>query len=220
MRGSSTCRRPTTRARCARDTRGAGRAGPFRREPIDEFSTIRRIASCCWCWTTASRSSRRRGHRGEGRIAQCNGVRVLATSREPLDISGERIYRLSSLDLSIGRTELFADRARAAHPKFRRPQRRGTIRTICTRLDGMALAIELAAARVRTMPLRRSRRGDCNSGCSRAAGTGARSQQTMRATIDWSYDLLSAEEQRSCAAAQLFAGDFSLEVPRATYARR
>ncbi len=146
-------------------------------------------------------------------IARCKGIRVLATSREPLDISGERVYGLSSLDLASA-VELFADRGRAADPNFDAAAHAGTIGTICARLDGMALAIELAAARVRTMSL-----PDLAERLQLRMLAGGRdrrpSQQTMRATIDWSYDLLPADQQRCLACCAVFAGDFSLDVASA-----
>ncbi len=143
-------------------------------------------------------------------IARCKGIRVLATSREPLDISGESVYRLSSLDLGSA-VELFADRARSADPNFDAAAHAGTIETICARLDGMALAIELAAARVRTMSL-----PDLAQRLQVRMLAGGRdrrpSQQTMQATIDWSYDLLPADQQRCLRCCAVFAGDFPLDV--------
>jgi predicted ATPase/class 3 adenylate cyclase len=142
--------------------------------------------------------------------ARCPQVGILATSREPLDISGERVYRLSSLDVASG-TELFADRARAANPNFDAVAGREAIEAICARLDGIALAIELAAARVRTMSLDDlSRRLELRM---LAGGRDRRPrQQTMGALIDWSYDLLMPEEQGCLRRCAIFAGDFSLEV--------
>ncbi len=149
-------------------------------------------------------------------IAKCKGIRVLATTREPLDISGERLYRLSSLELDSG-MELFTDRARAAHPDFDARGNAEAIRTVCERLDCIALAIELAAARVRTMPLR-----DLVQRLQLRMLAGGRdrrpSQQTMRATIDWSYDLLSADEQRCLRCCAVFAGNFSLDAASAVCA--
>ncbi len=141
-------------------------------------------------------------------VARCKEIRVLATSREPLDISGERIYRLTSLDLDSA-MELFTDRARAADANFTAGADADKIETICERLDGMALAIELAAARVRTMPL-----SDLAQRLQLRLLAGGRdrrpTQQTMRATIDWSYDLLPPDLQRCLRCCAVFAGDFSL----------
>ncbi|HVR46563.1 MAG TPA: adenylate/guanylate cyclase domain-containing protein [Candidatus Binatia bacterium] len=146
-------------------------------------------------------------------IARCRGIRVLATSREPLDISGERVYRLSSLDLESA-VELFTDRACAAEPDFDAAAHADSIKAICARLDGMALAIELAAARVRAMSMPElAGRLQLRT---LAGGRDRRpSQQTMRATIDWSYDLLPADQQRCLRCCALFAGDFSLDVASA-----
>ncbi len=147
------------------------------------------------------------------RIAtQCPHVGVLATSREPLDISGERVYRLSSLDLASA-VKLFTDRARAADPNFDAAANAATIESICTRVDGMALAIELAAARVRMMsPQDLAHRLELRM----LAGGRDRlpRQQTIGATIDWSYDLLRPEEQRCLRRCAIFSGGFSLGVAK------
>ncbi|MBV8498076.1 MAG: adenylate/guanylate cyclase domain-containing protein [Candidatus Eremiobacteraeota bacterium] len=145
-----------------------------------------------------------------GVVARCPHVEVLATSREPLDVSGERVYRLSTLDL-VAASRLFADRARAADTNFDDVAGARSIEAICARLDGIALAIELAAARVRTMSLADlSRRLELPM---LAGGRDRRPrQQTMRALIDWSYDLLADEERRCLRCCSVFAGDFSLDV--------
>jgi predicted ATPase/class 3 adenylate cyclase len=143
-------------------------------------------------------------------VARCPQVTVLATSREPLDLSGERVYRLSSLD-SASAVQLFADRALAADPTFRLDGNRATIEEICGRMDGMALAIELAAARVKSMSLENlSRRLELRM---LAGGRDRRPrQQTMQALIDWSYALLAPDERRCLRRCALFVGGFSLEV--------
>ena len=133
-------------------------------------------------------------------------VRVLATTREPLHIAGERIYRVPSLTvpsgdsltsdeaLQYGAIALFAERARASDAKFTlSDETTPFVADICRRLDGIALAIELAAARVRMLPPRQlaqklDERFRVLTGGSRTA---LPRQQTMRALIDWSHDLLS-----------------------------
>ena len=143
-------------------------------------------------------------------IARCTQVTVLATSRSPLDISGERLYRLSSLEPASA-AQLFGDRARAANPSFRLEEKARVVDEICSRLDGIALAIELAAARVRTMSVE-----SLASHLELRLLAGGRDrrprQQTMRALIDWSYDLLSEEERGVLRRAAVFARGFTLRT--------
>jgi predicted ATPase/class 3 adenylate cyclase len=142
-------------------------------------------------------------------IGRCRYVTILATSREALDVTGEYLYRLSTLDLEMA-VRLFNDRARAADRDFSLESEVQSVEDICRRLDGIALAIELAAARVRTIPVRKL----CEHLELRLLAGGRDRQprqQTMRALIDWSYDLLSPEERgffRRCAA---FIGGFTFE---------
>ncbi|HZY97452.1 MAG TPA: adenylate/guanylate cyclase domain-containing protein [Candidatus Cybelea sp.] len=143
-------------------------------------------------------------------VARCAHVSILATSRAPLDITSERIYRLATLDVASA-VELFVDRARAAKPDFRAEQKISVVEAICRRLDGIALAIELAAARVRSMPVE-----DLASHLELRLLAGGRDrrprQQTMRALLDWSYDLLTAQEQAVLRRCAVFARGFTLEV--------
>lgn len=143
-------------------------------------------------------------------IARSPRVTVLATSREPLDITGERLYRLSSLDVASA-ARLFDERARAVNPAFRLSAKVAVVEDICRRLDGIALAIELAAARVRTMAVE-----DLASHLELRMLAGGRDrrprQQTMRALIDWSYNLLSDDEQAALRRCAIFARGFTLDV--------
>jgi predicted ATPase/class 3 adenylate cyclase len=149
-------------------------------------------------------------------LAACPEIGVLATSREMLNVTGERAHRLSSLD-DVESVALFTERARAVRPDFRAEAKDvATIEDICRRLDGIALAIELAAARVRSISLDElSQRLRL-----RMLGTGARDrqprQQTMHALIDWSYDLLTSDEQRLFRGISIFAGGFTLEAAGAS----
>jgi predicted ATPase/class 3 adenylate cyclase len=143
-------------------------------------------------------------------VAACPRVLVLATSREALDVSGEWVYRLGTLDLQAS-VALFDDRAAAADSAYQASAHRDAVEDICRRLDGIALAIELAAARVRTMPLETlAQRLELRL----LAGGRDRSsrQQTMRALIDWSYDLLAQEERTFLRACSVFAGGCTLET--------
>lgn len=143
-------------------------------------------------------------------VEQCPHLTVLATSRSPLDISCERIYRLATLDVASA-VRLFADRAQAANPAFRVEPKLAAIEAICGRLDGIALAIELAAARVRTMSVE-----SLASHLELRLLTGGRDrrprQQTMRALIGWSYELLSEDERRVLRRAAVFLKGFTLAL--------
>lgn len=141
----------------------------------------------------------------------CIDVRTLATSRQPLGVHGERTYRLASLSLEAS-VELFSDAATRADVSFSPEDELRTVERICRRLDGIALAIELAAARVKLISLSEiesllSDRFAVLSGGGRVAR-----HQAMRAVVDWSYDLLSAEERALFARLAVFPIDFSLEA--------
>jgi predicted ATPase/class 3 adenylate cyclase len=135
-------------------------------------------------------------------------VSILATSRQPLDVSEERVYRLGSLDTGAA-VALFSDRARAVDREFSLKKHAAEVKEICERLDGIALAIELAAARVRTLSI-----GDLLQHLELRLLAGGRDrrprQQTMRALIDWSYDLLAADEKRALYRCAVFSRGFTL----------
>ncbi len=141
-------------------------------------------------------------------VERCPHLTVLATSRIPLDISAERVYRLATLDPASA-VQLFADRARAANPAFHLEAKTAAIEAICLRLDGIALAIELAAARVRTISVE-----SLASHLELRLLTGGRDrrprQQTMRALIDWSYELLTDDERRVLRRAAVFLKGFTV----------
>ncbi|HEX3368283.1 MAG TPA: adenylate/guanylate cyclase domain-containing protein [Candidatus Cybelea sp.] len=143
-------------------------------------------------------------------IAHCPQITILATSRAPLDISSERIYRLAPLEIAPA-MRLFVDRAQAADPDFTDASCATAIEKICTNLDGIALAIELAAARVRAMPVE-----TLAAHLEPRLLAGGRDrrphQQTMRALIDWSYDLLDDDERRALRHCAVFLRGFTLEV--------
>jgi len=148
------------------------------------------------------------------RIArECPHVSVMATSREALGVSGERIVPVPPLPHEDA-AELFAERARACRPDFDLDNEPvGAVAEICRRLDGIPLAIELAAARMRMMSsldvARRLDRLRLLSGGAR--GVHPR-QQSVAATIDWSYRLLAEDEQTLFARLSVFAGGFDLEA--------
>lgn len=145
-------------------------------------------------------------------LSRCRHIRILATSREPLKVAGERAYRVPSLGAQAA-IALFAERARAADYRFELTDENGSVvAEICRRLDGIALAIELAAARVNTLSLRTLRdkldeRFELLAGGDRTA---LPRQQTMYAAIDWGYSLLSEREQRLFDRLAIFVGDFTI----------
>ncbi len=143
-------------------------------------------------------------------LERCPRVVLLATSREALDVSGERIHRLPTLDTASA-TRLFIERAQAADPDFSADAKLAILEEICRRLDGIALAIELAAARIRTMPIQSLAR---HLELRMLAGGRDRRprQQTMQALIDWSYDLLAGEERAVLRRCSIFLGGFTLEA--------
>jgi predicted ATPase/class 3 adenylate cyclase len=163
-------------------------------------------------------------------LRRCPKVHLLATSREPLGISGETIYRVPSLSLpgpdeagplapgSSDAVALFADRARAQGVALSVDEQAGPlVVSICRRLDGMPLAIELAAARLRSMSLaelhdRLDQRFRLLTGGSRTA---LERQQTLRATVGWSYSLLTGAERLLLARLSVFAGGFDLDAAEA-----
>jgi len=149
----------------------------------------------------------------------CPGLRILATSREPMRVAGEQTYNLPPLgDAAI---ELFADRARAVDRKFALEDGNAQIvEEICLRLDGIPLAIELAAARVKILPVKAlSEKLDQRF---RILTDGDRTalarHQTLRALIDWSYELLTGREQHLFETLSVFAAGCTLATATAVFA--
>jgi predicted ATPase/class 3 adenylate cyclase len=145
-------------------------------------------------------------------LAAAPGLVMLATSRERLHLEGEYEFPLASLGEEEA-LELFAARASAAQPGFALDGNREQVAEICRRVDGLPLAIELAAARVRVLSpqallARLEHRLPLLTGGAR--DTHER-QRTLRATIAWSYELLEPEEQRLFARLAVFAGGCTLE---------
>jgi len=123
---------------------------------------------------------------------------LLATSREPIGVAGEVSWRVPSLSLADEAIELFTDRARRARPDFTlSADNAATVGEICARLDGLPLAIELAAARVRALSLAEilDSLHDRFRLLTGGARTAVRRQQTLRASVDWSHALLTEPER-------------------------
>jgi predicted ATPase/DNA-binding CsgD family transcriptional regulator len=151
------------------------------------------------------------------------GLRVLATSREPLDVPGEHALPVPPLSLpddgadpaeaaSSEAVALFADRARAAMPAFEvNAANVGAVSELCRRLDGIPLALELAAVRLRSMPVEEivARLAD-RFRVLGTARTATGRHRTLAAAVAWSYDLCTPAEQRLWAELSVFPGGFSL----------
>jgi predicted ATPase/DNA-binding CsgD family transcriptional regulator len=162
-----------------------------------------------------------------GLLAAADDVRVLATSREPLRVAGEARYRLAPLpvpgpdDADIGGSEavaLFADRARQVDAGFTLDGRTGpVVARLVARLDGMPLAIELAAARVETLGVAQLLDRIDDRFALLAAGDrlAPPRQRSLAATVRWSYELLGEPERRVFRAVSVFPGPFTLEAAEA-----
>ncbi|MET8297932.1 BTAD domain-containing putative transcriptional regulator [Streptomyces sp. NPDC005180] len=152
-------------------------------------------------------------------LTHCPGVRILATSREPLGVPGEFLRPLGPLPPGPAH-RLFTDRATAARPGFRPDEDPSAVAEICDRLDGLPLAIELAAARLRLLTPRQI--ADRLDDRFRLLTGGARTllprQQTLRAVVDWSWDLLDTAERTVLARMSVFAGGCDLDAVEAVCA--
>jgi predicted ATPase/class 3 adenylate cyclase/DNA-binding CsgD family transcriptional regulator len=145
-------------------------------------------------------------------------VTVLTTSREPIGVPGESIWRVPSLSLTDEAVELFADRARLAKADFALDdENRSAVTEICRRLDGMPLAIELAAARVRAIAPAGILAGlhDRFRLLTGGARTAVRRQQTLRASVDWSHALLTEPERVVFRRLAAFVGGFDAAAAEA-----
>ena len=151
-------------------------------------------------------------------LGACPGLTLLTTSREPIGVAGEVTWRVRSLSLADEAIELFTDRARHVRPDFHRTDDNTTAVTeICRRLDGMPLAIELAAARIRALSLTEilDSLHDRFRLLTGGARTAVRRQQTLRASVDWSYMLLTEPERVVFRRLAVFLGGFELDATRA-----
>jgi non-specific serine/threonine protein kinase len=167
-------------------------------------------------------------------LRDCPRVTVVATSREPLHLTGEQVYPVPPLALppadwepdhaepaavaalaEFAAVALFVDRARAVRPDFAvTATTAGAVAAICRRLDGLPLAIELAAARVRVLPPEAiaGRLDDRFRLVTGGVRDALARHQTLRALIDWSHDLLSAGEQMLLRRLSVFVGGCTLEA--------
>ncbi|TMD61793.1 MAG: adenylate/guanylate cyclase domain-containing protein [Chloroflexi bacterium] len=153
----------------------------------------------------------------EGLLGSCPQLRLVATSREPLNVGGEVTWTVPSLAESEA-TRLFVDRARSRSPRFElTDQNAHVVMQICRRLDGIPLAIELAAARTAMMPPNQLLRRLDEGFAVLASGTrtAAKRQQTLEATLDWSHGLLSDQERTLLRRLAVFVSHFSLDASEA-----
>ena len=151
-------------------------------------------------------------------LGACPALRVLTTSREPIGVAGEVTFLVPSLSLADEAVELFADRARRVRPDFGvTDDNAATVTEICRRLDGMPLAIELAAARVRALSLDEilGSLHDRFRLLTGGARTAVRRQQTLRASVDWSHALLTETERILFRRLAVFLGGFDLDAAQA-----
>ena len=161
-------------------------------------------------------------------LSGCPLVRILATSREALGVEGEVLWRVFALSLvdpqrpfTVEELEgseaarLFADRTRQRRPDFvLTPNNAQAVAEICVQVEGIPLAIELAAARADTLPLEQisARLADSLGLLTGGARTAPPRQRTLRGTLDWSYGLLSESEKRIFSRLAVFAGGWTLEA--------
>ena len=150
-------------------------------------------------------------------LGACPGLTMLATSREPIGVPGEVTWRVPSLSLADEAIELFTDRACRVRPDFAlSDDNTAAVREICRRLDGIPLAIELAAARVRALSLNDILDGlqDRFQLLTGGGRTGVHRHQTLRASEDWSHELLSESERILFRRLAVFWADLISRPPR------
>jgi predicted ATPase/DNA-binding SARP family transcriptional activator len=166
-------------------------------------------------------------------LTRCPELRVLATSRELLGVAGEVSFLVPPMSLPSGEradmtallasdaVTLFCERIEAAAPDFRlTAQNAESVAAICRRLDGIPLALELAAARVRMLSVEQivDRLDDCFRLLTGGARTSVPRHQTLRAALDWSYDLLSGREQAALRQLAVFPDRFDIDAAVAVMA--
>ncbi|MGI8690146.1 MAG: LuxR C-terminal-related transcriptional regulator [Thermomicrobiales bacterium] len=167
-------------------------------------------------------------------LRACPAARILATSREPLRVPGETAWRVPSLSvpdpawaltaaraLESEAVQLFVDRARLRSPGFAlTDEQAAPVGAICRRLDGMPLALELAAARVTALPVAQlaTRLDDALRLLTVGERTAALRHQTLRTALDWGHDLLTADERAVLRRLAVFAGGCDLEAAEAVCA--
>ena len=151
-------------------------------------------------------------------LGSCPALTLLTTSREPIGVTGEVSWRVPSLSLADDAIALFTDRARRVKPDFHvTVENAEAVTEICRRLDGLPLAIELAAARIRALSPTEILESlhDQFRLLTGGARTSVRRQQTLRASVDWSHALLSEPEQVLFRRLAVFFGGFDVDAAHA-----
>ncbi len=163
-------------------------------------------------------------------LTACPRLSILATSRSPLGLAGEVAWRVPSMSMpdpddapsldqltQFDAARLFDERATAVVTNWKLADHASTVARICARLDGIPLAIELAAARLKVLSAEQiaARLDDCFDLLTAGSRTALPRHQTLRAAMDWSFDLLSEEERELFRRLAVFAGGFSLEAVEA-----
>jgi predicted ATPase len=168
------------------------------------------------------------GRLADALLRACTDVRILTTSRQPLGVDGEMTYEVTPLDLpdprhlpplhqlsDVSAIKLFVDRAMASLPSFAITVTNATaVVHTCRRLDGIPLALELAAARIKAISVEQlaQRLDDTFWLLSGGGATKLPHHQTLQAMMDWSYDLLTDRERRVFRSLSVFAGGFTLDA--------
>jgi predicted ATPase/class 3 adenylate cyclase len=160
-------------------------------------------------------------------------VQILATSRQPIGAEGEVVWRVPGLalprhtdkptqtePLATEAVQLFVERAMTVAPEFRPNEHLGAVVDVCRQLDGIPLAIELAAARINSLTPDQiaSRMGDRFRLLVSSRRTASHRQRTLRAAVDWSYELLARSDQALFNRLSVFAGGFTLDAAEAVCA--
>ncbi|WNF01647.1 BTAD domain-containing putative transcriptional regulator [Streptomyces luomodiensis] len=216
---SAVGRRETTLLASGLEGRAAGTDGVDPTSRLVEYCADRRLLllldNCEHVIDTAARLT-------ETLLEHCPGVTVLATSREPLGVPGEIVRPVEPLPPAPAH-QLFAERAATVRPGFdpaADPDTAAAVAEICRRLDGLPLAIELAAARLRLLTPRQiaDRLDDRFRLLTSGSRTALPRQQTLRAVVDWSWDLLDERERTVLRRASVFAGGWTLSAAEAVCA--
>ena len=208
-------------------------ASAFRLTPVSGTASFESVAAALAGWQAlvvldnCEHLIEAAAHMAEALLRACPRVCVVATSREPLRATAEYVYRVPSLDvpdedtvdvhdvLRHGAVKLFVARAQAAEPRFVLDRRVApAAAAICRHLDGLPLAIELAAARIAAFGVDgvASRLDDRFRLLTGGSRTALPRQQTLRATLDWSHDLLTGPERVLLRRLAVMAGSFSLHA--------
>jgi predicted ATPase len=199
--------------------------------PLDQLSELLRHKMILVILDNCEHVLRSSADVAEVLLRACPDLRILATSREPLRAAGETTWRVSSLALARrtkarqidekARSEaerLFLERARAARPEFNLTERAGrAVADVCRRLEGIPLALELAAARVRFLGVEQiaAQLDDRFRLLTGGSHTAPPRQQTLRASLEWSYALLSDQEKSVFEQLAVFCGGWTLEAAEA-----